>query len=173
MNRIVTSLFSLLFLTNFIVNPAMAAGYFGVGIGSADIGGVDDSSTKIFGGYHQDNIGFEAAYHDLGKQEESAFGSTASIEITAIELSGVGFMSVSPAFDLFGKIGLLSWEADLFLTGFPAVSVDGSDLIFGFGAQYNPSNNISIRLEFQTSTLEVGGVDFDTDVISIGAAFNF
>ena len=173
MKKIITLLFSLVLITNTVVNHAMAAGYVGMGVGSADIEGADDTSTKLFGGYRKGNGGFEVAYHDFGKQEESAFGTTASVEITALEFSGVGFASVSPTFDLFGKIGLLSWDADFSLTGFPDVSTDGSDLIFGLGAQYTPSNNISIRLEYQTSSLDVNGVDLDTDVISIGAAFNF
>ena len=173
MNRIITSLFSLLLLTNLIVNPAIAAGYFGAAIGSADMEGVDDSSFKIFGGSRQDNVGFEAAYHDLGKQEESGLGLTASIEVTGIELSGAGFMPVSPTFELFGKIGVLLWDADLSLTGYPSVSIDGTDLILGFGAQFTPSNDTSIRLEFQTTTLDFEGIDMDTDVISIGVAFNF
>lgn len=173
MNRNITALFSLLLLSNFIVNPVVAAGYFGAGIGSASMEGTDDSSIKFFGGNRQDNVGFEVAYHDLGKQEESAFGLTAAIEVTGLEFSGVGFMNVSSVFDLFGKIGLLLWDADVSLTGFPSVSVDGSDLIFGLGAQFNPSNNASIRFEFQTTTLDFNGIDLDVDVISIGAAFNF
>ena len=173
MNRKITSLFSLLLLTNLNVNPAMASGYFGASLGSADMEGTDDSSIKVFGGYRQDSIGFEAAYHDLGKQEESGLGLTASIEATGIELSGAGFIAVSPTFDLFGKIGVLAWDADVSLTGFPSVSIDGTDLIYGIGAQYNPSNNTSIRLEFQATTLDFEGVDLDTDVISIGVAFNF
>lgn len=173
MNRLIASLFSLALLAYLIVNPAMAAGYIGVSIGSADIEGTDDTSSKIFVGYRQGNVGFEAAHHDLGKQEESAGAITASIEVSGIELSGAGFMPVSPTFDLFGKIGLLMWDADLFLTGFPPVASDGTDLIFGIGAQFIPSNNISVRFEYQLTTLDVEGVDFDTDVISIGVAFNF
>ncbi len=173
MSKITTLLFSLVLLTISILNPAIAAGYFGAGIGSADVEGADDSSIKLFGGFRKNNLGFEIAYHDLGKQEESSFGTTASVEITGLEFSGVGYLSVSPTFDLFGKIGLFSWDADIALTGFRGVSVDGSDLIFGLGAQYNPSDKISIRLEYQTTTLDVNDVDFDTDVISIGVAFNF
>lgn len=173
MNRIITSLFSVLLFSNFIVNPVMAAGYIGAGFGSAEIETADDSSTKIFGGYRQTNFGFEAAYHDFGKQEETQFGLTAAVEITGIELAAAGFMPVSQTFDLFGKIGMLLWDADLSLTGFPSISEDGSDLIFGVGAQYNPAKNVSIRIEFQTTSLDVSGVDFDTDIISIGAAYNF
>ena len=82
-------------------------------------------------------------------------------------------MTVSPTFELFGKIGVLLWDADLSLTGWPSVSTDGTDIIFGFGAQFTPSNDTSIRLEFQTISLDFEGIDMDTDVISIGVAFNF
>lgn len=164
---------SLMFLS---LNSFAASGeqrYFGAGLGSADIEGTDDSSIKFFGGYRSGDLGFEAAYHDLGKQQESQFGLTASIEVTGMEFSGMGFLSASPGFDLFGKVGLLFWDADLFLTGFPSVSEDGNDLIFGVGAQYSPSQNISVRFEYQTTTLGINGVDFDTDVVSFGAAYSF
>lgn len=166
-------LFSAVLAFNIFGNTAMAAGYIGVGIGSADIEGVDDTSIKIYGGSHNTSYGFEVAYHDLGKQEESAFGLTASIEVTGIELSGVGYLPVSPTTDFFGKLGFLLWDMDLNLTGFPTASEDGSDLIYGLGVQFNTRNNFAIRLEFQATTLDVNGVDFDTEILSVGATYKF
>jgi len=71
MKKIVASLFSVLLISSFTGNSAIAAGYLGASFGSADIEGTDDSSSKVFGGYRQDSFGFEAAYHDLGEQEET------------------------------------------------------------------------------------------------------
>ena len=174
MKKIMTLMFSVVLASNIFGNAAMAAGYFGAGIGSADIEGEDDTSFKIYGGFRNpNNFGFEAAYHDLGKQEETALGVTASAEATGIELSGVGYLPVSPTIDFFGKLGLLMWDMDLTLTGFPNVSDDGSDFIYGLGVQYNSPDNFSLRLELQKATLDVSGVDFDTDIISIGADYKF
>ena len=156
-----------------LANTAVAGNYFGAAIGSADIEGEDDSSLKFYGGSRTGNMGFELAYHDLGKQEDSALGLTASIEVTGIEFSGVGYLPVSSTVDIFGKLGLLLWDADLNLTGFPQVSEDGNDFIFGVGAQFNTTKNLAIRLELQTTTLDVAGVDFDTEILSVGATYKF
>jgi len=59
------------------------------------------------------------------------------------------------------------------LTDFPSVSDDGSDLMFGFGGQFKPAKNFSIRTEYQITELGIGGADFGTDIISIGAAIHF
>lgn len=173
MKKIITLLFSTVLAFNIFGNAVMAENYFGVAIGSADIEGTDDSSLKLFGGVRNSNHGFEIAYHDLGKQAETALGITASTEVTGLELSGVGYLPVSSSMDLFGKLGLLLWDMDINLTGFPTLSTDGNDLIFGVGLQYNSTDNFSLRLEMQTTTLDVSGVDFDTDILSIGAAYKF
>ncbi len=173
MKKLITLLFSVVLASNIFGNAAMAESYFGVGFGSADIEGTDDGSIKIFGGARNASYGFEAAYHDLGKQEETSVFGTASIEITGLELSAVGYLPVSPTIDVFGKLGFLLWDMDLNLTGFPTVSEDGSDFIYGLGVQYNSPNNFALRLEFQVATLDVVGVDLDTEIISVGATYNF
>lgn len=173
MKKLITLLFSMVLASNILGSAAMAENYFGLGIGSADIEGVDDTSLKIYGGFRTPNFGFEMAYHDLGKQEESAAGITASIEATGIELSGVGYLPVSSSVDVFGKLGMLLWDMDLNLTGFPTVSDDGSDFIYGLGIQFNPTNNFALRLELQAATLDVYGVDLDTEIISVGASYKF
>lgn len=173
MKKIMTLLFTVVLAFNIFGNAAMAENYFGVGIGSADIEGTDDTSLKIFGGYRNPNYGFEAAYHDLGKQEETALGVTASVEVTGFELSAVGYLPVSPTIDFFGKLGFLLWDMDLNVIGLGTGSTDGTDFIYGLGLQYNSPNNFALRLEFQAATLDVVGVDFDTEIISVGAIYKF
>lgn len=173
MKKLITLLFSMVLASNILGSAAMAENYVGIGIGSVDIEGTDDTSLKIYGGSRNPNFGFEMAYHDLGKQEESAFGITASIEATGIELSGVGYLPASSSVDVFGKLGMLLWDMDLNLTGFPTVSDDGSDFIYGLGIQFNPTNNFALRLELQAATLDVYGVDLDTEIISVGASYKF
>ena len=161
-------------LAGFAFQQVQAQGYVGASVGQADIEDVDDTSIKIFGGYKSGNFGFEAAYHDLGKQSETdPFLGTASIEVTGIELSAAGYLPASNSFDLFGKIGLFIWDADFSLTGFPSVSEDGNDLVFGFGAQFKPSQQFSIRAEYQITEIGLDGIDLDTDILSIGAALHF
>lgn len=174
MKRKFMLLFTVMLLTGFAGNQAFAEGYIGAAAGQADIESTDDTSIKIFGGYRYNNFGIEAAYHDLGEQSETdPFLGTAAIEVTGIEISGVGFLALNPSFDIFGKIGLFLWDVDLSLTGFPGVSDDGNDLMFGFGGQFKPTKNFSIRAEYQLTELSINSVDFDTDILSIGVALHF
>lgn len=152
---------------------ALAEAYIGGSVGSADIENESDTSVKLFGGYRGDFFGVEAAYHDLGKPSESQLGLTAAIEATGLELSAAGFFPASNTVDLFGKIGVLMWDADVSLTGFPTVSDDGSNMMLGFGVQYKPTQMFSIRGEYQFTELEINNVDFDTDILSVGVALHF
>ncbi len=155
-------------------SKALADAYIGVAAGQAEIENVDDGSMKIFGGYRGGNFGFEAAYHDLGKQSETdPFLGTASIEVTGMEVSAAGFLAANPSFDFFGKIGLFLWDGDFSLTGFPTVQEDGNDLILGIGAQFKPARNVSIRGEYQITELGVRSVEADVDILSIGLAVHF
>ncbi|MEJ2141043.1 MAG: porin family protein [Gammaproteobacteria bacterium] len=179
MKKISAVTLSTLLASSMFASGAMADNYFGVGVGSADLEGVDDSSFKIFGGTRNGNLGFEVAYHDFGKPEESYPGLYyASLEPTGIEFSGVGYMPVSPTMDFFGKIGLLMWDVDATFTDYTVPvtltgSEDGNDLIYGVGLQFNSSNNFSLRVEYQASTLDVEGEDIDLENWSVGATFKF
>ena len=171
-NRILTVTTALL-LTAVAGQQALAEGYIGGSVGNADIEDESDTAFKVFGGYRGANFGFEAAYHDLGKPSETQLGMTAAIEASGLELSAAGFFAASSNVDLFGKIGVFMWDADVSLTGFPTVSDDGSNLMLGFGVQYKPTQNFSIRGEYQATELEIINVDFDTNILSIGIALHF
>ena len=174
MQRKTIIIFGGILLAGTAFTHVQAEGYVGASAGQADIEDVDDTSIKIFGGYKSGSFGFEVAYHDLGKQSQTdPILGTASIEVTGIELSAAGFLPASNSFDLFGKIGLFIWDADLSLTGFPSVSEDGNNVMLGFGGQFKPSQKFSIRAEYQLTEIDIGGVDLDTDILSIGAALHF
>lgn len=174
MKKSILPMSTAILLNGFVASHALADVYVGASAGKADIEDVDDNSIKIFGGYRAGNLGIEAAYHDLGTQSQSdPFLGTATIEATGLEISVAGFIAASPTFDIFGKIGLFIWDADLSLTGFPSVSDDGNEIMFGFGAQFKPTQNFSIRGEYQITELGIGNTDFDTDILSIGLAIHF
>ncbi|MEJ2142325.1 MAG: hypothetical protein P8Y24_08220 [Gammaproteobacteria bacterium] len=100
MKKISAVTLSTLLASSMFASGAMADNYLGVGVGSADLEGYDDSSFKIFGGTRNANLGFEVAYHD------------------------------------FGSI-------------------------------------VSLRVEYQASTLDVEGEDIDLENWSVGATFKF
>ncbi|MEJ2405870.1 MAG: outer membrane beta-barrel protein [Candidatus Thiodiazotropha sp.] len=106
---------SLTLASMFLLSSAAYAqgGYFGFGIGNATYSedDFDESNTgfNFYGGFRaSENFGVELSYTDFGKQESNYYGYDASVEVTGLSLSAVGFLPVSDNVDLFGKIGLMS-----------------------------------------------------------------
>ncbi len=159
----------------FLLSPAVYAqgGYFGLGIGTATYSEADfdesDTGLNIYGGLRaSENLGFELSYSDFGKPEGNYFGYNASVEVTGLGFSVVGFLPVSNNFDLFGKVGLMAWDADVTL-GPVSASDDGSDLLFGFGATYHFNDQFALRGAWEFVDLDEG----ELDMLSINAQINF
>jgi OOP family OmpA-OmpF porin len=115
-------------------------------------------SYKIFVGSRvSPNLAFEAAYVDLGEATASnpVFGggtNVRTIEVTGLNFSVLGIKPLSKSFDLFGKFGLMLWEADGTTTdnlGSSTASVGDSDINFGFGANYNVNETFTLRAEYE------------------------
>ncbi len=143
-------------------------------------GRVDTSDTgfKVFGGYQFNmNFGLELAYVDLGKASYSGFAGSApvtggKVEVTGVNLSAIGAWPVAPNFDVFGKIGFLSWEdkASDVTGGVPfSDKIDGTDLSFGFGAAWHLTRNVRLRVEWERFRVD----DTDADLFSVGAVYKF
>ncbi|MEJ2463774.1 MAG: outer membrane beta-barrel protein [Candidatus Thiodiazotropha sp.] len=149
------------------------SGYFGFGVGTANYSeaNFDESDTglNIYGGFlANENLGFEISYTDFGKEEGNYLGYDASVEVTGLGLSAIGFLPLSNDFNLFGKVGLMAWDADIGLGPF-SDSTDGSDLLFGFGATYQISDQFSLRGAWEFVDLDEG----ELDMLSINAQINF
>lgn len=173
-------------------SQALAQGfYIGASLGKTDAddgiavpvlitsGTVDgkDSGMKLFGGYaFSKNFALEMSYVDLGKLTYSGtFGGTpvtgGSVETTGFNFSAVGTFPLNPSFSLFGKIGLLMWEAEAKDTtgGLPfSATDDGGDLSFGFGASYSFNKNFSVQAEWE----QFDAVD-SISMLSVGAVYRF
>ncbi len=84
---------------------------------------LDDTDTglKLFGGYQLNkNLGFEAAYVDLGSYVGNATYATlagspyrSNSDAEGFLLSVVGTLPVSDTVAVFGKIGAFSWDIDV------------------------------------------------------------
>ena len=171
--------------------PAAAQAYLGFGAGWSDYdqgnvipdlissGSFDGDATgfKIYGGYRfHPNFAAELAYVDLGKASYSGnfFGTPVvggSLETWGFNVSVVGIVPLGPAFELFGKIGLLGWESKARDTtgGVPfSGEADDADVSFGLGLAVNVTRNVSLRAEWE----RFKAVD-DIDLWSLGLAFKF
>ncbi len=166
---------SLTLASMFLLSPTAYAqgGYFGFGIGNATYSEDDfdesDTGFNFYGAFRaNENLAVEFAYTDFGKQEGRYYGYDASVEVTGLSVSAVGFLPVSDNVDLFGKIGLMSWDADVGLGPYTGDD-DGSDLLFGFGATFYLSDQFALRGAWEFVDLDEG----ELDMLSISAQVNF
>lgn len=148
-------------------------GYVGLSLGQTDVdlSGFDDANSKaISGGYRfNKNFAIEAAYIDLGESEDD-IDPIWTLETDGFNFSAVGIIPVSDKVDIFGKVGVFTWEVTLDEAGYGELaSEDGTDISFGIGASVNLTEQFGIVVEYQKFDLD----DDDVSNISIGARFNF
>jgi OOP family OmpA-OmpF porin len=156
----------------FAISPAIAQDsgfYVGAGIGdfSVDVGSFSGSDTgfKLFGGYKFIKyLAAEVEYIDGGTVDDSGF----EIDVSGWNLSGVGILPVGEKFNVFAKLGMIFWDADL--GGMESASDSGEDFSWGIGAGYSFTEQFGMQLEYQGFEIE----DTDTvDMISLGASWKF
>jgi PKD repeat protein len=143
---------------------------------------IDDGGTgwKIFGGYNfNEYFAAELAYVDLG--EVSASFDVVTNDVSQMFVDAAGLLPVSgdgysvsllgryPLGErgaIFAKVGGYFWEADLDVSatgnviGSGSSSIDGTDVGYGIGGDYNFSGNFGLRLEWERYALDKNDVDF-------------
>ena len=136
--------------------PAMGW-YVGGEVGDAEIGSTSDTSFKILGGYQINrNFAVEAGYSNLIDK--------GNVEVTALELTGVGILPLANRFSLFGKLGLAKVEVDV-----GPASSDKTEFTYGFGGQYDFTQRLAFRLQWQRYDTDPEHVD----LISVGVVVRF
>ena len=110
-----------------------------------------DFSWKLYGGYNFDlpvlNLGVEGGYRSLGGPSATIAAETFGIDITAWDVFGVAGFDLGPV-TLFGKLGMISWDADFTVDGFDAGSDDSQDTAYGLGASFN-LGSFQLRAEYE------------------------
>lgn len=139
--------------------------YIGGGLGAND-----DSETawRVFGGFRAHrNIAVELGYVDLG--DMTLNGRPANSE--AFELVGLGILPLNEQFSVYGKLGAYRGEA----RG-GGIQETLYDFTYGFGGQYDVTQNLGVRLEWQRFT-DFGGGGFGQtgaqDIITLNAIYRF
>lgn len=130
---------------------------FGASIGYASIEDSDqgfdfdaqDTGYKFFARYTFANyLGFEGGYVDFGEPRNSFSGSTGVIDAQGWSLHAVGALPVGDSVEIFGKVGVISWDADSIVDDLLVGADDGDDLALGLGASWNADGAVGIRAEF-------------------------
>jgi len=173
MFRLFIASFVLLFAT---VAPAADNGiYIGAGLTQTDveIEGLsvddDDNGFKAIVGFRPlDWLAVEANYVDFGEATTDVGGTEVGFEAKGIDAFVVGIFDFT-VIDLFAKVGLVSWDADVSVNGVEVGSDDGTDLAYGAGIQAR-FGSIGVRAEYERFDIE----DTDTfDVISASVFWTF
>lgn len=141
---------------------------------------IDDSDTALGfnAGYNVNaNFAIELGYQDFGEVSVMGFSdgsgsfwaagpAAALAEATGTTLGVKGSYPAAENIQLFGKIGLTSWDADFILADndgvFPS-SDDGTDMYFGVGATFK-TGNVGISASFTRFDV----ADTDIDALSLG-----
>lgn len=165
-----------------------AAGFYAAGsVGLAQLDDIDsdsfDSSTSfsVSGGYDiNEMFAVEVAYLDFGETETSGVEDNvnynATVDVTGVNLTVIGTYPVHEKVDLFAKMGVLVWDADVTVTedGYSGtISDSGNDFSYGVGVAVNVYEQLSVVLQYQQFAFTLDGYDADMSNISLGARYNF
>lgn len=147
-------------------------GIFGaIGQANHDIISLSDSDTSFaIGGEYKFNANFavEGRYDDYGSVD---FNEADSGDVSGSSFgAGVkGIIPLNEQFSLFAKMGLASWNL-----GDSEDDESGTDLYYGFGAQYMATEQFGLGLDYTMLDAEiVDGIDYELSNISLSASFYF
>lgn len=162
-------------------------------IGITASSSVDDTDTgwKLYGGImFNRNFAVEASYADLGElsidsRVTAPFNGNLNTtwEAQTVAVSVLGILPLAYNFELFGKVGIHYWDAELTATATAGGGVGtgsdddtGTDLLYGIGATYNLTNNFALRAEWERYN-NIGDDnstgESDVDMWSAGVQFSF
>jgi len=154
--------------------------YLGAGVGQANIqvdGDInvpefdeDDTGFKVIAGFRPvDWFAAELNYIDLGKPSTTVAGTRVETQADGIAAYAVGFVPL-PLLDLYGKIGVIDWDAKGSIPQFGVSTSDsGTDLAYGVGLQVR-FWSLGARLEYEK--FEIGDTD-DTSFLSLSFVYTF
>ena len=144
-----------------------------------EIGDLDfsdgDTAYKLFAGYRfLSFLAVEAGYVDFGDPSDIV-GDIEQIDVeigvTGWDAFALGILPIGPV-DVFGKIGVISWDADIRAAFEDLVDRDsesGTDVAYGLGVALR-LGSVAIRVEGEM--FDVDGAD-ELYMLSAGVTFTF
>ena len=183
MNGLRTSLAAIL-LSIAPALPAMAGTdsgfYIGAGVGQSSAGDIDvgdfdvdfdgdDTAFKIIGGFNFGiipllDLAVEASYVDLGEADDGDL----SLDADGFTLFGIAGTTLGPI-GIFGKAGLINWDADATLEDVGSGSDDGTDPAYGIGAKF-AIGSFQVRGEYEYFDIDAAD---DVDLLSVSVLYTF
>jgi len=132
------------------------------------------TGSKLYGGFTFIKFfAVEASYVDFGSSDDDISSTTdLKIDPTGWDVYAVGKLPIGKHFEIFGKLGIIVWDAETTLSGASSSSSDesGSDSAWGGGMAFVFGKHFAVRAEYESFDIS----DLDTlDMTSIGAEFRF
>jgi len=151
-------------------------------IGVTSTTSTDDTDTgwKLFVGYQvMPYLAVEGAYTDFGDATARTLVTAPSpttihtkVEADAWTLSALGMLPVGYNFTVFARAGINFWDFNV-KSSAPGVVVsgsdDGTDWVYGVGAMYRFTPNLSARAEWERYDFD----NDDVDLLSAGISWHF
>lgn len=142
-----------------------------------------DTGWKAFAGYRiMKYLAVEGAYANLGEVSANIISTapvagTANVQVEneAWTISALGILPLNDKFSLFGRLGLNVWNIDASASGTGSGgatysdSDDGTGVVYGLGAAYNLTPNLSLRAEWERYDFDGSDLDF----VSAGLGWSF
>lgn len=136
-----------------------------------------DLAARVFAGVRLHRyLAIEAGWVDIGEIDALIPTITpdaqleqvpTTLETSGVEVNVVGIWPVNRDFEVFGKLGLISWDSDLTAGGVGAAGSDGQDLAYGLGADYVGTDRLRFRIEGMVYDLD----GFDESITVTASVF--
>lgn len=158
-------------------------GSFGKPVFGRRIDDSDGTAAVELGYRFGPHLALQAGYHDLGEYEAMEYPCQlgqpcpdldevpfrlATVELTGVSLALVPRLPLGERFSLFGKIGVIDWDADIVadVGGDTIDSFDGQDLLAGVGVGYDLPSGLGFQVE-------VEGFELDAVALTAGVGWRF
>jgi opacity protein-like surface antigen len=138
----------------------------------------DTDSYALGAGYTVNrNFSIEAAYQRFGSQDATTdcppgFACAGLViplftkaDLTAYSLSVIGSIPVTDRIDVYGEVGIASWDVD-FNGISSAFDTSGEDLLYGAGVRWSIDDHWKVSGEY-------GKVDLGFDTAGISVSYHF
>jgi OOP family OmpA-OmpF porin len=192
MKKTVLSLLVVLVAATIPASASDTGFYLGAGLGRSTIDIIEfyptlgdslettNSAYKAYGGYRiLKFLALEAGYANLGspqglEKNVPEHPERAEVSVKGLDAFVVGILPVSNVVDIFGKLGLMSWDTDVTSVQDGEVIYDesysGTDTAYGIGIGFWVGKNVTLRAEGEW--FKIG--DFDTvAVYSANVTYTF
>ena len=138
----------------------------------------DNDSYALGVGYTvNQNFSLQAAYQGFGSHNATTgcppgFACVGLVlplstraDLKVVSLSAIGSIPLTDRFDVFGKVGIASWNVDY--TGISsAFDTSGEDLLYAAGLRWSIDDNWKISAEYEK-------VELGFDTAGIGVSYHF